>query len=69
MTKFIELNHFIEDGMTPYPGLPRPQIGAFLDHEASRPQYQDRAEFYLGKVDMVCNIGTGAGRQGSRPSR
>ena len=58
MTKFIELNHFIEDGMTPYPGLPRPQVGAFLDHEASRPRYQDRAEFYLGKVDMVCNIGT-----------
>ncbi len=58
MTKFIELNHFIEDGMMPYPGLPRPQIGAFLDHEASRSRYQDRAEFYLGKVDMVCNIGT-----------
>jgi len=58
MTKFIELNHFIEDGMMPYPGLPRPQIGAFLDHEASRPWYQDQAEFYLGKVDMVCNIGT-----------
>ena len=44
--------------MMSYPGLPRPQIGAFLDHEASRSRYQDRAEFYLGKVDMVCNIGT-----------
>jgi arylformamidase len=58
MKKFIELNHTLEDGMTPYPGLPSPKIGAFLDHEASRSRYHDQAEFYLGKVDMVCNLGT-----------
>jgi kynurenine formamidase len=38
--------------------LPRPKIGAFLDHEASRSRYKDQAEFYLGKVEMVCNLGT-----------
>jgi arylformamidase len=58
MKKFIELNHTLEDGMMAYPGLPRPMIGAFLDHQASRPRYNDQAEFYLGKVEMVCNLGT-----------
>jgi kynurenine formamidase len=58
MKKLIELNHFLEDGMMPYPGLPRPKIGAFLDHQASRTRYDDQAEFYLGKVEMVCNLGT-----------
>ncbi len=58
MKKLVELNHILEDGMTPYPGLPSPKIGAFLDHEASRSRYNDQAEFYLGKVDMVCNLGT-----------
>jgi len=56
--KFIELNHVLEDGMQAYPGLPSPKIGAYLDHEASRDHYAGRAEFFLGRVDMVCNIGT-----------
>jgi arylformamidase len=58
MKKLIELNHILEDGMTPYPGLPRPKIGAYLDHRESRSRYNDQAEFYLGKVEMVCNLGT-----------
>jgi len=58
MKHFIELSHVIEDGMMAYPGLPRPKIGAFLDHQASRSRYKDQAEFYLGKVEMVCNLGT-----------
>lgn len=58
MKRFVELNHLLEDGMMAYPGLPRPKIGAFLDHKESRSRYKDQAEFYLGKVDMVCNLGT-----------
>lgn len=58
MKKFVELNHPLEDGMMAYPGLPRPKIGAYLDHKESRSRYGDQAEFYLGKVDMVCNLGT-----------
>jgi len=58
MRKLVELNHILEDGMMAYPGLPRPKIGAFLDHKESRSHYNDQAEFYLGKVDMVCNLGT-----------
>jgi kynurenine formamidase len=58
MRRFVELNHVLKDGMKAYPGLPSPTIGAFLDHRESRSQYDDKAEFYLGKVDMVCNLGT-----------
>jgi arylformamidase len=58
MKKFIELNHVLEDGMMPYPGMASPRVSAVLDHAASRPRYQDQAEFYLGRVEMDCNIGT-----------
>jgi kynurenine formamidase len=58
MKRFVELNHVLEDGMMAYLGLPRPKIGPFLDHKESRSRYKDKAEFYLGKVDMVCNLGT-----------
>lgn len=58
MRKFAELNHPLEDGMKAYPGFPSPQIGPFLDHKASRPHYNRMAEFYIGKVEMVCNVGT-----------
>lgn len=54
----VELNHIIEDGMRAYPGLPSPKIGAYLDHEQSRALYQGKAEFYLGKMEMVCSLGT-----------
>ncbi|MBI4317629.1 MAG: cyclase family protein [Chloroflexi bacterium] len=56
--RLIELNHVLEDGMRAYPGLPSPRVGAFLDHEASRGHYGGEAEFYIGKVDMVCSLGT-----------
>jgi kynurenine formamidase len=58
MRRLIDLSHALEDGMAAYPGLPSPKIGAFLDHEASRPRYQGQAEFYLGRVEMACNVGT-----------
>jgi kynurenine formamidase len=58
MTKFVELNHVLEDGMMPYPGLASPRVSAVVDHAASRPRYKDQAEFYLGRVEMDCNIGT-----------
>jgi arylformamidase len=58
MKKFVELNHILEDGMMPYPGLASPRVSAVLDHAASRPRFKDQAEFYLGRVEMDCNIGT-----------
>jgi len=56
--RFVELGHVLEDGMAAYPGLPTPRIGPFLDHEASRTHYQEPTEFFLGVVDMPCNVGT-----------
>jgi kynurenine formamidase len=44
--------------MKAYPGFPSPKIGAFLDHKASHPYYDHKAEFYIGKIEMVCNVGT-----------
>jgi kynurenine formamidase len=35
---YIELSHVISDGMPVFPGLERPRITAFLDHEQSRPR-------------------------------
>jgi len=58
MKKFVELNHLLENGMKVYPGLPSPMIGSFLDHKESRSHYSGKAEFYLGKVEMACNVGT-----------
>jgi len=58
MPKFIELSHPLRDGMAPYPGLPVPRIGAVLTHEESRPRYEGKAEFYLGRLDIPCNVGT-----------
>jgi arylformamidase len=55
---YVELSHQISDRMTVFPGLPSPQITAFLDHEQSRPRYQGEAEFYISKVDLVGNTGT-----------
>lgn len=58
MPRFVELSHPLRDGMAPYPGLPVPRIGALLTHEQSRPRYQGKAEFYLGRIDIPCNAGT-----------
>lgn len=58
MKRFVELSHIIEDGTGAYPGLPQPSIGAHLDHEQSRSRYGGKAEFYLGYIQTVTNVGT-----------
>jgi len=58
LSKFVELSHLIEDGMDTYPGFPSPKIGAFLTREGSRPHYDGNAEFYIGSVGIVGNVGT-----------
>jgi arylformamidase len=54
----VELSHMISDGMPVFPGLARPRITAFLDHEQSRAHYQGEAEFYISKLELVGNTGT-----------
>ena len=56
--RFIDLSHAIEDGMRSYPGYPSPRVGAFITREESRARYEGKAEFYIGRADMVGNVGT-----------
>lgn len=56
--RFVELSHAIEDGMKAYPGYPSPRVGAFITREDSRARYGGKAEFYIGRVEMVGNVGT-----------
>jgi arylformamidase len=56
--EYIELSHVISDGMPVFPGLVRPRITAFMDHEQSRPHYQGQAEFYISKLELVGNTAT-----------
>ena len=56
--RFIELSHTIEPGMKTYPGLPEPRAEILLDHEASRPRYQDQSEFLIASLHLCGNTGT-----------
>jgi arylformamidase len=58
MRRFVELSHPLQDGMRAYPGLPNPKIGALFTHAESRSRYDGKAEFYIGKVELACNVGT-----------
>jgi kynurenine formamidase len=54
----IELSHPIHHDMPTYPGLPRPEVQLHLDHATSRPHYDHRAEFAIGRIALVGNTGT-----------
>jgi arylformamidase len=56
--RLIELNHVIEDGMITYKGLPAPIICDFLSRPDSRANYDEGAEFQIGRINMVSNTGT-----------
>ena len=57
--RLVELSFPLEDGMPTLPGvLPEARIAPLLDHEASRPRYEGKAEFFLGGVEMSTNAGT-----------
>lgn len=56
--ELVDLSHTIEHGMTTYPGLPGPVVGAHLTREASRAIYDDGTEFHVGRIEMVANTGT-----------
>lgn len=58
MSRFIDLSHSIESGMTTYPGLPGPIIDDYLSREASRNHYEEGTEFHIGRIEMVANTGT-----------
>ena len=58
LRKLVDLSHPIEDGMKAYPGFPAPSVSMWMTREDSRSRYGGKAEFCIGRVDMVGNVGT-----------
>lgn len=58
MTRMIDLNHVIEDGLVTYPGLPAAHICDFWTRKFSADHYEDGSTFHIGRIDMVSNTGT-----------
>jgi arylformamidase len=58
MSRFIEVSHAIEPGMKTYRGLPEPRAEVLMDYQASRPRYQDKAEFFIASLHLCGNTGT-----------
>ncbi len=57
-SSYIDLSHFIYDGLITYKGLPAPIICDYLSREESRSRYAEGTEFQIGKIEMVTNTGT-----------
>jgi kynurenine formamidase len=58
MTRFIELSHVIEPGMTTYPGLPAPSAEVMLDYDDSHARYAAGTEFFIASLHLCGNTGT-----------
>jgi kynurenine formamidase len=56
--RMVDLSHPIRDGMVTLPGLPGPEITAFLTREASRATYAEGTTFDIGRISMIANTGT-----------
>ena len=56
--RLLDLSHPVENGMTPYPGLPGPRIEPHVSHAASRALYAGQAEFEVTRCFLVGNTGT-----------
>lgn len=58
MSSLVDLSHRIVSGLQTYPGLPAPEIDAYMSHQSSRTQYTEGTEFHIGQIRMVMNSGT-----------
>lgn len=56
--KLIDLSHTIEENTRTYPGLPSPNISAYMSYEESGAHYEQGTEFRIGRIDLVANTGT-----------
>ena len=57
-SRFIELSHRIDSGMTTYPGLPAPVISEHLSREDSVSHYAPGTTFSIARIELVANTGT-----------
>jgi kynurenine formamidase len=55
--RLVDVSHTVRHGMVTYPGLPVPEIDAFLDHDGPQP-YAPGVTFNIGRICMVANTGT-----------
>jgi kynurenine formamidase len=57
-SRYVDLSHPIEHGMTGYPGLPAPVISTYISREESAQQLGTGISFHIGRIEMVANTGT-----------
>jgi len=56
--KLIGLSQVIEEGMSVFPWLPWPRVGACFTHGESLPHYEGGTYFEVTHIDMVTSLGT-----------
>lgn len=56
--KFIELNHYIRNGLVSYPGMPPVEITAFMSREECGAEYGSESAAYIDQIKMVNICGT-----------
>ena len=56
--RIVDLSHPIEAGMITYPGLPAPEVHAFLDRAASAGRYAPGVTLQIDLITLCGNTGT-----------
>lgn len=56
--KFVELNHYIRNGLVSYPGMPPVEISAFMTREECGATYGSESAAILDQIKMVNISGT-----------
>jgi kynurenine formamidase len=56
--RLVELSHVIHPGMVTYPGLPGPEVSAYLTREASKSRYAPGTTFEINRICLIGNTGT-----------
>lgn len=54
----IELSHVIHAGMVTYPGMPGPEVTAYLTRKASKERYATGTTFEINRISLIGNTGT-----------
>ena len=56
--RVVDLSQRVHGRLRTYPGIPSPEITAFLTHEQSRARYQGECELLFSRVNIVAGVGT-----------
>jgi kynurenine formamidase len=58
VSRYVDLSHPIEDGMTTYPGLPAPRVYTHTTRRQSGERLGTGVSFHIGGIELVANTGT-----------